>query len=181
MWHKLIDADALSRLPRRGRRLVFTNGCFDVLHRGHVEYLAAARAMGDLLVVAVNDDDSVRRLKGPGRPVNPAQDRALVLAALQSVDHVVVFGEETPVALVERVRPDVYVKGGDYRPEELPEARIVLGYGGRVRILPYLEGRSTTALLERASTSHAVGRRRDHDRDSWWQNVAMANLRQHDY
>lgn len=130
-----------------GRRVIFTNGCFDVLHRGHVEYLAAARALGDILVVAVNGDASIRRLKGPGRPVNPVEDRTVVLAALSSVDLVTVFDDDTPVALVDRVRPDVYVKGGDYTPADLPEAPVVAAYGGQVRILPYLPGRSTTAVL----------------------------------
>ena len=129
--------------------MVFTNGCFDVLHRGHVEYLAAARTLGDLLMVAVNDDGSVRGLKGPGRPVNPLEDRCVVLAGLTSVDLVVAFSEPTPVDLVARVRPEVYVKGGDYRVEVLPEAAVVAGYGGEVRILPYVAGRSTTEILQR--------------------------------
>jgi rfaE bifunctional protein nucleotidyltransferase chain/domain len=135
---------------RAGRRVVFTNGCFDILHRGHVECLRAARALGDLLVVAINSDDSVRRLKGPGRPVNPAADRAAVLAALRAVDHVVVFADDTPVRLVGMVRPEVYVKGGDYPLSALPEAPVVHSYGGEVHILPYLAGRSTTQILERA-------------------------------
>jgi rfaE bifunctional protein nucleotidyltransferase chain/domain len=147
MRHKFIGPDA-GPLPGR---VVFTNGCFDVLHRGHVEYLAAARALGDRLVVAVNDDDSVRRLKGPSRPVNPVEDRVVVLAALESVDHVVVFGADTPVRLIERLRPEVYVKGGDYRTETLPEAPVVRSYGGEVHILPFLDGRSTTAILARAA------------------------------
>ncbi len=134
---------------RAGRRIVFTNGCFDVLHRGHVAYLNEARRLGDVLVVAVNSDDSVRRLKGPQRPVNPAADRAAVLAALSCVDHVAVFGEDTPIHLLERVRPEVYVKGGDYTPQMLPEADTVLGYGGSVRILDYVDGQSTTAIIER--------------------------------
>jgi D-beta-D-heptose 7-phosphate kinase / D-beta-D-heptose 1-phosphate adenosyltransferase len=134
---------------RAGRRIVFTNGCFDVLHRGHVEYLSQARLLGDVLVVAVNDDAGVARLKGPGRPVNPVVDRAAVLAALRCVDLVTSFAEDTPIRLIELVRPDVYTKGGDYRPERLPETPVVLGLGGQVRILDYLAGRSTTATVAR--------------------------------
>ncbi|UGT60970.1 D-glycero-beta-D-manno-heptose 1-phosphate adenylyltransferase [Nocardia asteroides] len=132
-----------------GRRIVFTNGCFDVLHAGHVSYLNEAKRLGDVLIVAVNSDDSVRALKGPERPVNTAADRAAVLAALSCVDHVVVFPEQTPAALLRDLRPDLYVKGGDYRPEMLPETPVVRGYGGEVRVLGYLADRSTTALIER--------------------------------
>jgi D-beta-D-heptose 7-phosphate kinase/D-beta-D-heptose 1-phosphate adenosyltransferase len=150
-----VDEATLLRLVAEhraaGRRVVFTNGCFDILHRGHVRYLRQARTLGDVLVVAVNSDESVRRIKGPGRPIIPAEDRAAVLAALSVVDHVVIFAEETPVRLVAAVRPDVYVKGGDYRAEALPEAAVVWGYGGEVRILPYLPGRSTTAILARVA------------------------------
>jgi rfaE bifunctional protein nucleotidyltransferase chain/domain len=141
--------EAVDAHRRAGRRVVFTNGCFDVLHRGHVEYLQHARLLGDVLVVAVNDDDGVARLKGPGRPVNPVEDRAAVLAALRCVDHVAVFAEETPIRLIELVRPDVYAKGGDYTPERLPETPVVRGYGGQVRILDYLADRSTTAIVAR--------------------------------
>lgn len=144
----MVDLDTLLG-SLAGERVVFTNGCFDLLHRGHVEYLAAARELGDVLVVGVNDDGSVRRLKGPDRPVNPVEDRCAVLAGLESVDYVVPFSTDTPVPLVERLRPDVYVKGGDYDLESLPEARVVAGYGGKVRLLPYLPGRSTTELVQR--------------------------------
>ncbi len=139
----------LSRDREAGRRVVFTNGCFDVLHAGHVRYLAQARALGDVLVVGLNSDASVRRLKGAGRPVNPQDDRATVLAALRCVDHVVVFDEDMPVRLVGLVRPDLYVKGGDYTADALPEAPVVRRHGGEVRILPYLDGRSTSAILAR--------------------------------
>jgi D-beta-D-heptose 7-phosphate kinase / D-beta-D-heptose 1-phosphate adenosyltransferase len=133
----------------RGRRIVFTNGCFDVLHRGHVGYLAQAKRLGDVLVVGLNSDGSVRRLKGPDRPVVPADDRAAVLAALSSVDYVVVFEEDTPADLIAVVRPDVYAKGGDYRPESLPEAAVVHRIGGVVRILDYLPDRSTSKIIDR--------------------------------
>lgn len=135
-----------------GKTVVLTNGCFDVLHAGHVRYLAAARAHGDVLVVALNDDDSVRRLKGERRPLVPLADRAAILEALRAVDAVMPFGEVTAEATVRTIRPDVYVKGGDYAVgpgpgKRLPEAEIVQSYGGRVEIVSFLEGRSTTDLI----------------------------------
>jgi rfaE bifunctional protein nucleotidyltransferase chain/domain/rfaE bifunctional protein kinase chain/domain len=148
-----VDAPTLARLVEahraQGRRIVFTNGCFDVLHRGHVGYLNQAKREGDVLIVAVNSDDSVRRLKGPDRPVNPVGDRVAVLAALSCVDHVVVFDEDSPVELLEFVRPDVYVKGGDYRPEKIPEAPLVIRLGGVVRVLDHLPDHSTTQIIGR--------------------------------
>ena len=139
----------VERVRANGRRVVFTNGCFDVLHSGHVDYLARARALGDLLIVGLNSDDGVRRLKGPGRPVNTLRDRARVLAALGCVDHVVAFDEDTPIPLIRRLRPDICVKGGDYSLAQLPEAPIVEELGGEMRILPYVLGRSTTDTLQR--------------------------------
>lgn len=133
----------------QGRRIVLTNGCFDVLHRGHTTHLTKAAALGDVLVVAVNDDDSVRRLKGSGRPVNHLQDRAGVLAELGCVDYVTSFDGDTAVSVIEALRPDIYVKGGDHTAQTLPETRVVEQYGGSVRILEYLTGHSTTALLGR--------------------------------
>ncbi|HYH31110.1 MAG TPA: D-glycero-beta-D-manno-heptose 1-phosphate adenylyltransferase [Pseudonocardia sp.] len=134
---------------RRGHRVVFTNGCFDVLHRGHVAYLRQARALGDVLVVALNDDESVARLKGPERPVNPLEDRAGVVGAIECVDLVTSFAEDTPVELIEAVRPDVYTKGGDYTPQMLPETPTVERLGGEVRVLDYLSDHSTTAIVGR--------------------------------
>lgn len=133
----------------REERLVFTNGCFDLLHRGHVEYLDAARHLGDRLVVGLNSDASVRRLKGAGRPVLPEDDRAYVLAGLEAIDHVVLFAEDTPLDLIRLLRPDVIVKGGDYEPAEVVGAEQVIADGGRVVILPFVPGRSTTSLLAR--------------------------------
>jgi rfaE bifunctional protein nucleotidyltransferase chain/domain len=133
----------------RGARVVFTNGCFDVLHRGHVGLLQQARELGDLLVVAVNSDTSVTRLKGPDRPVNHVEDRTALLAALECVDYVVVFDADSPAELIERLRPDVYVKGGDYRAELLSDAALVERLGGQVRILDYVPDRSTSAVIER--------------------------------
>jgi rfaE bifunctional protein nucleotidyltransferase chain/domain len=135
----------------RTRRVVVTNGCFDLLHRGHVTYLEAARALGDLLLVGLNSDDSVRELKGPARPVNSEEDRAFVLAALACVDAVCVFRERAATRFLAAAQPDVYVKGGDYTLDTLnqEERRIVESGGGRIAILPLVPGKSTTALLEK--------------------------------
>jgi len=132
-----------------GERIVFTNGCFDLLHAGHVGYLASARQQGDRLVVAVNSDDSVRRMKGAGRPVNPLERRMAVLAALEVVDWVVSFDEDTPEALLERIRPEVLVKGGDYSADEVVGAPIVRGYGGEVKVLDFIGDLSSTRIIER--------------------------------
>jgi rfaE bifunctional protein nucleotidyltransferase chain/domain len=135
---------------RKGRRLVFTNGVFDILHAGHVRCLEQARKLGDLLFIGLNSDASARSLgKGPGRPHNSLEDRAAVLSALRCVDGVVALDELTPEGLIEALRPEIHVKGGDYRVEDLPEATLVRSYGGEIVILPLLEGRSTTGLLER--------------------------------
>ena len=145
-------------LARYGRpreiQLVFTNGCFDILHRGHVEYLHQARTLGDVLVVGVNTDSSVERLKGPGRPVVPQGDRALVLAALASVTAVTLFHEDTPEALLAALLPDVLVKGGDYSPDQIVGRDLVVGAGGRVQVIPYIEGRSTTDLINQIQDGH---------------------------
>ncbi len=146
-------------LRQQGRRVVFTNGCFDILHLGHVSYLNRAKALGDVLIVAVNGDESVRRLKGADRPLNGLDDRLGVLEALSCVDHVIAFDEPTPAALVDAVRPDVYGKGGDYRLDQLPEAAQVEGLGGQVRILPYMDDHSTTGLIERMRAPAEVARR----------------------
>jgi rfaE bifunctional protein nucleotidyltransferase chain/domain len=146
-FERLAEQVAAHRSAQRS--VVFTNGCFDVLHRGHVAYLNQAKRLGDVLVVGVNSDDSVRGLKGPDRPVNSAEDRAAVLAALSCVDHVAVFDGADAVALVDLVRPDVYVKGGDYTPDMLPEAAAVRANGGEVRIVDYLPERSSSSVIER--------------------------------
>lgn len=138
----------------RGERLVMTNGVFDILHAGHVGYLEEAKARGDRLLVAVNDDASVRRLKGPERPVNPLADRMAVLAALAAVDWVVPFSEDTPADLIGEVLPDVLVKGGDYRPEDIAGGPAVIANGGRVEVLPFREGRSTTRILDSIRKRH---------------------------
>jgi D-beta-D-heptose 7-phosphate kinase/D-beta-D-heptose 1-phosphate adenosyltransferase len=141
---------AVARARRRGERIVFTNGCFDLLHVGHVRSLEAARRLGDRLVVGVNADPSVRRLKGPGRPIVPARQRAEVVAALACVDWVVVFPESTPLALIRRLRPDVLTKGGDWAPSAIVGRAEVLGWGGRVVRLREVPGVRTTRILGRA-------------------------------
>ena len=144
------EADLTCRLAGLPRPLVFTNGVFDILHRGHVTYLAQARALGGALVVGVNSDASVRMLgKGDDRPVNAEADRMAVLAALEAVDLVVMFTDKTPVSLVSRVHPDIYVKGGDYDIDTLEETRIVRTWGGSAVAIPFLHDRSTTTLLKR--------------------------------
>lgn len=141
--------DLIGALRGQGRRIVFTNGCFDLLHRGHVTYLSRAKQLGDVLVVAVNSDVSVRALKGPERPITPLEDRLQVLAALSCVDVVVPFDELTPDRAIEAALPDVVVKGGDYTREMLPEAALVERLGGVVKILPYVDDRSTSGIIER--------------------------------
>jgi D-beta-D-heptose 7-phosphate kinase/D-beta-D-heptose 1-phosphate adenosyltransferase len=137
----------VARARAAGERIVMTNGCFDILHAGHVTYLQQARALGDRLIVAVNDDASVRRLKGETRPVNPRDARMTVLAALAAVDWVVPFAEDTPQRLICRVCPDVLVKGGDYRPEDIAGGECVLAKGGEVTVLPFLSGHSTSSMI----------------------------------
>ncbi|HEU5242514.1 MAG TPA: adenylyltransferase/cytidyltransferase family protein, partial [Ornithinibacter sp.] len=140
--------DAVVAIRRRGGVVVATGGCFDLLHAGHVSMLEAARALGDGLVVLLNSDESVRRLKGPGRPVHSQQDRARVLLGLSCVDAVVTFDEDDPRQALGSLRPDVWAKGGDYEDADLPEAPLVRSWGGRVVLLPYLSGRSTTTALQ---------------------------------
>ena len=140
----------LQRVAELARPLVMTNGVFDVLHRGHVSYLARARDLGASLLVAINTDASARRLgKGPERPLNQQADRAFMLAALQSVDMVTFFDEDTPVALIGQLRPDILVKGGDYDMSKLPETALVQSWGGRALALPFVDGYSTTALVQK--------------------------------
>ena len=157
-----LDCDELVRQlaeqRKAGRRIVLTNGCFDVLHRGHTAFLNQAKRLGDVLVVAINSDDSVRRLKGDGRPINPVADRAGVVAALSCVDYVTTFETDTPIPLIERIQPDIYAKGGDYRAEELAETDAVRGYGGDVRILDYLPAHSTTAVVRRIRSERPAER-----------------------
>lgn len=149
-WDSLVDWRARARQEKK--TIVWTNGCFDILHVGHVRNLQAARDRGDVLVVGVNDDDSVRGLKGPGRPLVPANQRAEILAALECVDYVVLFSELTPEAALARLQPDIHCKGADYAPphgKPIPEAPIVASYGGRVEFLPLVPCLSTSELVRR--------------------------------
>jgi D-beta-D-heptose 7-phosphate kinase/D-beta-D-heptose 1-phosphate adenosyltransferase len=143
-------AATLAGLRRRGIKVVFTNGCFDIIHAGHVKYLAMARRLGDVLVVGLNSDASVRALKGRGRPLNSAPDRAEVLAGLGCVDFVTVFGERTPERLIMKLKPDVLAKGSDWKASDIAGADFVRGRGGRVALIPFVRGRSTTALIRKA-------------------------------
>lgn len=157
--HKIYDRTVLAELvqhrQRGGERAVFTNGCFDLLHLGHVYYLQEARQLGDFLILGLNDDAGVRRLKGPGRPLVPEQERAELLAALSCIDYVTIFAEPTASTLLQLLQPAIYVKGGDYANAQssepdttrLPEAKVVQEYGGTVRLIPYLPQHSTTELI----------------------------------
>ncbi len=155
---KIINWEAAARCVRQwqqaGQRVVFTNGCFDILHYGHVHYLAQARDLGDRLVVGVNSAASVRRLKGLGRPIHDEATRTHLLAALTFVDAVVLFEQDTPLELIRLLQPDVLVKGGDYRPEQIVGAEVVQASGGEVRVLPFVPGYSTTAIEQKIKGQH---------------------------
>jgi D-beta-D-heptose 7-phosphate kinase/D-beta-D-heptose 1-phosphate adenosyltransferase len=150
---KIVNRETLKNLVeiwrRKGETIVFTNGCFDLLHLGHIRYLEKARSLGDRLIVAINTDDSVRKLKGKGRPIIPEKERAELISSLEMVSLVTLFSEETPLSLIQEIRPDILVKGGDYTKEKIVGAKEVLQYGGKVEIIPYLEGYSTTLLLKK--------------------------------
>jgi rfaE bifunctional protein nucleotidyltransferase chain/domain len=147
------SAALAASLKKSGKTLISTNGCFDLLHLGHLQYLASARALGDLLWIGLNSDASVKRSKGPSRPLQDEKVRALQLAALEAVDYVTVFGEDTPENWLAGLAPSIHVKGGDYRPEDLPEAKVVQAAGGKVLCLAFTPGYSTTDLIERIKTS----------------------------
>lgn len=144
--------ELIQQVRRDARVVVFTNGVFDILHAGHTTYLDAARQLGDILIVGLNSDASVRRLKGPERPINSEGDRAIVLSALRSVDHVVLFSDDTPLRLIEAILPNVLVKGGDYQRQTIVGADVVEQHGGQVVTIPLVEGRSTTNVISRART-----------------------------
>ncbi len=139
----------LTRLRRKKAKVVFTNGCFDILHKGHVTYLQQARKLGTHLVVALNTDESVRRLKGPKRPINPLADRLEVLAALESVDFVTWFDQDTPLEIILALKPEVLVKGGDWKPEQIVGSKEARSWGGKTRSLRYIPGKSTTSIIEK--------------------------------
>lgn len=136
-------------LRLKSQNIVFTNGCFDILHRGHIHLFRQAKRLGDVLVVGVNDDDSIRRLKGSGRPIFPLQERMEVLSALTDIDYLVSFSQDTPRELIKKIQPDVLVKGGDWKPDEVAGREEVEDEGGEVVIIPYLPGRSTTEIIEK--------------------------------
>lgn len=146
---KELAIEILETAKKDGKKVVFTNGCFDILHRGHVTYLNEAKRQGDILVVGVNSDASVKKLKGESRPINSEYDRAFVLDGLKAVDYTVIFGEDTPEDLIACLKPSVHVKGGDYKKEDLPETKIVESYGGKVVILNFVEGKSTTNIINK--------------------------------
>ncbi|MFC1770244.1 D-glycero-beta-D-manno-heptose 1-phosphate adenylyltransferase [Candidatus Margulisiibacteriota bacterium] len=139
---------------KENKKIVFTNGCFDIIHAGHVTYLQQAKNLGDYLVLGLNSDKSIQNLKGPKRPLTCLKERIIVLSSLVMIDLIVVFDELRPNNLIAELKPDIHVKGGDYKPEELPEYPIVKGYGGEVRILPFLPGASTTGLINKIIEKH---------------------------
>ena len=142
-------AQHIQALKQSGNCVVFTNGCFDLLHVGHVHILEQARALGDYLIVGINSDTSVRKLKGTTRPIIPETDRGIMLNALKSVDAVVCFDDDTPVPILKILQPSIHAKGGDYQPQDLPEYPVVTGYGGRVHCLGFIPGKSTSAIIQR--------------------------------
>lgn len=144
----------LAPLRKKGKRVVFTNGCFDIIHAGHVRYLRKAKTLGDVLVVGLNSDASIRKIKGPSRPIVPARERAEVLSALEAVDYVVQFGEPTPIKLIEAIVPDVLVKGSDWAAHEIVGADVVKANGGRVARVRLVKGRSTTNIIKRVLELH---------------------------
>ncbi|SMC39002.1 D-glycero-beta-D-manno-heptose 1-phosphate adenylyltransferase [Sporomusa malonica] len=152
---KIVDRKDIAvitkELKASGKKIVFTNGCFDLLHAGHVRYLASARELGDCLIVGLNSDNSVKSLKGESRPINGQDDRAEVLAGLSAVDYIIIFDEVTAEGLVAEVQPDVYAKGGDYTIDSLPESKVVAAYGGRTVLVPEVSGRSSSNIIKKLS------------------------------
>ena len=146
-----LASEIVENQKKNGKKIVFTNGCFDILHVGHLTYMNEAKAQGDILIVGVNSDESVRRLKGLSRPINTEKDRAELLSGLKAVDFTVVFDEDTPMELIDELKPSIHVKGGDYKKEDLPETIIVEKHGGEVRILKFVEGKSTTNIINKVN------------------------------
>lgn len=144
-----LAAEVIEELKKQGKKVVFTNGCFDILHVGHLTYLNEAKRQGDILIIGVNSDASVKRLKGESRPINGERDRAEMLCGLKAVDYTVIFEEDTPMELIEELKPSIHVKGGDYKKEDLPETPVVERNGGEVRILGFVDGKSTTNIVNK--------------------------------
>ncbi|MFN3534022.1 MAG: D-glycero-beta-D-manno-heptose 1-phosphate adenylyltransferase [Desulfatiglandales bacterium] len=147
--------EEIHKVKSESKKVVFTNGCFDILHMGHVRYLSEARDLGDFLVVGLNSDESIRKIKGPKRPIQDERSRAEVLAGLSFVDMVVLFSDETPLSLILALRPDVLVKGGDWKLDEIVGAKEVWGWGGKVEVIPYLKGYSTSDVIDRILKGHS--------------------------
>ncbi len=143
----------ITQLRKQGKTIVTTNGCFDILHVGHVRYLNKAKSFGDVLIVALNSDKSVKSIKGENRPINNENDRAEVLSALRSVDYVVLFDEDSPVNLLLQIKPDVHTKGADYTIETLPEAKAIIEAGGRIEFISFVEGKSTTSIIDKINSN----------------------------
>ncbi len=146
-------AKLITDIRKQGKTIVTTNGCFDILHVGHVRYLEKTKSFADVSIVALNSDKSVRRIKGEGRPINNENDRAEVLSALRSVDYVVLFDEDSPLNLLLQIKPDVHTKGGDYTVETLPEAKGIMENGGRIEFITFVDGKSTTSIIEKMKKS----------------------------
>ena len=150
---KLVKEDEINALIKKlrseNKTIVFTNGCFDILHAGHVRYLKESKSKGDVLIVGLNSDSSIKKIKGESRPINNEQDRAEVLSALENVNYIIVFNETTPVKLLDKIKPDIYTKGADYTIETLPEADTVIKNGGRVEFIKLVEGKSTTKIIDK--------------------------------
>ena len=157
---KIVEHEVLLKLVTElregGKTIVFTNGCFDIIHSGHVTYLASAKALGDILIVGINSDSSIKRLKGQNRPINNEEDRCLVVASLLATDYVIVFDEDTPYNLINLIKPDVLVKGGDWPVDTIVGFDIVKSYSGKVLSLPYVPGKSTTGILSRLSDADSA-------------------------
>lgn len=145
--------ELITKLKSQGKTIVTTNGCFDILHVGHVRYLEKAKSFGDVLIVALNSDKSVKSIKGESRPINNENDRAEVLSALRSVDYVVLFDEDSPMDLLLQIKPDVHTKGADYTIETLPEAKGIMEAGGKIEFISFVEGKSTTSIIEKMRNS----------------------------
>ncbi len=139
----------VNKQKQKGKKIVFTNGCFDILHAGHIKYLQEAKELGDILIIGLNSDDSIKRLKGKERPINSQTDRAVVLGGLSSVDYVVIFQEDTPLNLIKHIKPDILVKGGDWKVEEIVGSDIVLSYNGQVKSLSFIEQISTSLIIKK--------------------------------
>jgi glycerol-3-phosphate cytidylyltransferase len=158
--HIVISRETARRLSRslhvQGQKLVFTNGCFDILHIGHVKYLEKAKSLGDVLMVGINSDRSAKILKGPGRPLITEEERAKIISSLYSVDYAIIFDEETPIQLISELKPNIHVKGGDYTMQNLPEYNIVYSYGGKIKILSYINGKSTTNIIKQIISTYDI-------------------------